>query len=417
MDQKLIIIGAGASGLIAAITAARRGANVTILEANDKPGQKLLATGNGKCNLTNLDQDPSHYHSSDPAFLQSVLEQFPLDATIAFFTSLGLSVKNRDGWVYPVTEQSQSVLNVLLMEAEHHKIRIKTREKVVRILPMEDGTYTVYTATWQYTADRVMIACGSPASAVRGSSADALTFAKELGLSCEEFLPSLVPLRVRGDFCGKWAGVRVHGRVSLLIDDDRIASDEGTIQLTDYGLSGIPVLQISREAVRALSSGEHRVRVCLDLLPGESEESILALLAMRQKLCPYKSLRQLLSGLIPERLIPIVATKKATLETVASRLHAFYLDVTAPASMKHAQVCSGGIRTDNLTGDLEAKRHPGLFVAGEALDLDGMCGGYNLQACFATGFVAGRAAAEASEDRKNVPTERAAAETSEERKS
>jgi predicted Rossmann fold flavoprotein len=394
MSQSIVIIGAGASGLASAIFAARKGAAVTVLEANDKPGRKLLATGNGKCNLTNLNMDSTHYHSDDPEFVQTILDTFPADAAMAFFTSLGLLQKNRDGWVYPITEQSLSVLNVLLYEAEHLGVRIKTRERVIRVEKTGqagDPQFRVYTATWQYECSRIIVACGSPASAVRGSSDDVMSFAEEAGVSIRPFRPSLVPLRVRGDFCGKWAGVRVTGEVSLIVGGKIRARSTGILQLTDYGISGIPTLQISHEAVRALDEGERNVLARLDFFPDESYEELLCRLQMREDLCSYKSLKQQLTGLIPEQLIPIICGKKDTDAAIAKKLKRFELVVTGPAPLRHAQVCQGGVRTAELTRNMESKKCPGLYFTGEAVDVDGECGGYNLQWAWASGYAAGTA--------------------------
>lgn len=390
MNQSIVIIGAGASGLISAIFAARRGASVTVLEANDKPGRKLLATGNGKCNLTNRNMDSSHYHCDDPAFVQNILDAFQSDDAMAFFTSLGLLLKNRDGWVYPVTEQAWSVLNVLLYEAEHLGVRIKTRERVTKVEQAGTLRFRVNTATWQYECDRVIVACGSPASAVRGSSDDGMRFAEEAGISVRPFLPALVPLRVRGDSCGKWAGVRVTGAVSLLIDGQVKAESSGILQLTDYGISGIPTLQISHDAVCALDEGGHEVLARLDFCPDMTQEELEEKMRMREQLCPYKSLKRQLTGIVPEQLIPILCRKKDSAAAVLKKLKAFDLILTGPAPLRHAQVCQGGVRTSELTSHMEAKKCPGLFFIGEAVDVDGECGGYNLQWAWASGYAAGR---------------------------
>lgn len=391
MGQTVLVIGGGASGLMAAIAAARGGAKVTVLEANDRPGRKLLASGNGKCNLTNLDQDIRHYHTDDPAFVNAVLDHFPVESAIAFFTSLGLAMHNRDGWVYPVTEQSLSVLKLLLYEAENLGVRIKTKERVTRVEAQKDGRFRVYTATWQYESDRVIVSCGSPASAVRGSSGDAAVFAEESGIAVRPFLPSLVPLKIRGDICGKWAGVRVNGAVTLLVDGKASARDAGNIQLTDYGVSGIPVLQISHEAVRALSLGRD-VRVLLDLFPDESADGVRDRLLMRERLCPYKSLKQQLTGLIPEQLISALCRRNDSLETVARKLKASEYPVVSASSIRHAQVCQGGVLTSELTECMESARCPGLYFTGEAVDVDGECGGYNLQWAWSSGWAAGSGA-------------------------
>ena len=178
--KRVVIIGGGASGMMAAIQAARAGAAVTLLEHNEKPGKKILATGNGRCNLTNLVQEPSRYRSSQPDFPWKIITQYPLEDTLAFFSELGIYIKDRGGWVYPYSDQAAGVAQVLEMEARHQKVKIKTTEEVTDIL-REDDRYLVKTATWQYPCDSVIVACGSPASNVEGSSATGYALAEKLG--------------------------------------------------------------------------------------------------------------------------------------------------------------------------------------------------------------------------------------------
>lgn len=177
--KRVVIIGGGASGMMAAIQAARAGAAVTLLEHNEKPGKKILATGNGRCNLTNLVQEPSRYRSSQPDFPWKIITQYPLEDTLAFFSELGIYIKDRGGWVYPYSDQAAGVAQVLEMEARHQKVKIKTTEEVTDIL-REDDRYLVKTATWQYPCDSVIVACGSPASNVEGSSATGYALAEKL---------------------------------------------------------------------------------------------------------------------------------------------------------------------------------------------------------------------------------------------
>ncbi len=157
--KRVVIIGGGASGMMAAIQAARAGAAVTLLEHNEKPGKKILATGNGRCNLTNLVQEPSRYRSSQPDFPWKIITQYPLEDTLAFFSELGIYTKDRNGWVYPYSDQAAGVAQVLELEARHQKVKIKTTEEVTDIL-REDGQYLVKTATWQYPCDSVIISSG-----------------------------------------------------------------------------------------------------------------------------------------------------------------------------------------------------------------------------------------------------------------
>ena len=196
--RKVCIIGGGASGMIAAVLAARKGAAVTVLEHNDKVGKKILATGNGRCNLTNLYQDISCYHSSEQQKAWEILQQFNVQQTIRFFSELGLYTKNKNGGLYPFSMQAQSVRELLEMEARHEKVKIKCKEHVKEILPSLKGdapAFQIVTQTWTYEADAVILACGSKASLVEGADGSGYELAKKLGLSMRNPLPALVPLK------------------------------------------------------------------------------------------------------------------------------------------------------------------------------------------------------------------------------
>lgn len=391
MGGQVLIIGGGASGLMAAITAARNGAAVTVLEQNDRPGRKLLATGNGRCNLTNFDMSSSHYHCPDPSFPGKIIDCFSEKKTLDFFHSIGLLTKDRNGWVYPVTDQSLSVLNLLLMTARRLGVKIKTNERVISAGKDSAGMYAVKTGTWTYHAGSLVVACGSPASEVRGSSDDLTVFAGCFGIPVSGFLPSLLPLRVKGRGTKTWNGTRVHAKVTLLIDSSKAASDTGELQLTQNTVSGIPVFQISGAAVAALKKGRD-VTAVLDLMPEMTEDDVRGELERRIKAFPGITASEMLTGLLPDRLAAAVleaAGRNASPAVLASLIHHFAVNVTGSASVKQAQTCSGGVRTDALTEHLESRRVSGLFFCGETVDLYGDCGGYNLQWAWSSGYVAG----------------------------
>jgi len=405
MPAKVIVIGAGASGLMAAITAAEHGASVTVLEQNDRPGRKILATGNGKCNLTNMDMSPDHYHGGDFALMGKILSRFSNEDTLHFFHHIGLRTLDRNGWIYPYTEQSSQVLRLLLMEAQKRNVRIKCNEKIVRVQPYQQdhnpdqvhkSGFHVYTASWTYTADSVIIATGSPASSVHGSSDSAMCFARDLHIQTVPFLPSLVPLKIRENLTNLWAGTRVHATVQLFVDKVLIASDTGEVQLTDFGVSGIPVFQISRFAAKGISD-KKPVCALLDFMPDMDEASLYQDLLNRAAARPGASVSDLLIGLLPDKLISVFAEKTSSgkgndaqlLRKTAAKIKAFSVTVTGTAGLRHAQICSGGILTEELTEDMECRKIPGLYVTGEAVNIDGPCGGYNLQWAWASGYVAG----------------------------
>ena len=390
--KKVVIIGGGASGIMAAIQAARTGAAVTLLEHNEKPGKKILATGNGRCNLTNLVQEPSRYRSSQPDFPWKIITQYPLEDTLAFFSELGIYTKDRNGWVYPYSDQAAGVAQVLELEARHQKVKIKTTEEVTDIL-REDGQYLVKTATWQYPCDSVIISCGSSASNVEGSSTTGYELAEKLGHMVVKPLPSLCGIRGKDNYYAKWAGSRMDGRITLEIDGETVGEEQGEILFTEYGISGIGVFQLSRYAVRGTDEGKIAT-YHLDLMPQLTKEELVKLLLDRQQAGSYKNPQELLIGLLPRKMIDVLVKKTYEPEKIAERLKDWQVPVKGAYALQQAQICSGGVDPRELTEQLESRLHPGIYFTGEVIDVDGPCGGYNLQWAWSSGAVAGRAAAE-----------------------
>lgn len=390
--KKVVIIGGGASGMMAAIQAARTGAAVTLLEHNEKPGKKILATGNGRCNLTNLVQEPSRYRSSQPDFPWKIIIQYPLEDTLAFFSELGIYTKDRNGWVYPYSDQAAGVAQVLELEARHQKVKIKTTEEVTDIL-REDGQYLVKTATWQYPCNSVIISCGSSASNVEGSSTTGYELAEKLGHTVVKPLPSLCGIRGKDNYYAKWAGSRMDGRITLEIDGETVGEEQGEILFTEYGISGIGVFQLSRYAVRGTDEGKIAT-YHLDLMPQLTKEELVKLLLDRQQAGSYKNPQELLIGLLPRKMIDVLVKKTYEPEKIAERLKDWQVPVKGAYALQQAQICSGGVDPRELTEQLESRLHPSIYFTGEVIDVDGPCGGYNLQWAWSSGAVAGRAAAE-----------------------
>lgn len=390
--KKVVIIGGGASGMMAAIQAARTGAAVTLLEHNEKPGKKILATGNGRCNLTNLVQEPSRYRSSQPDFPWKIITQYPLEDTLAFFSELGIYTKDRNGWVYPYSDQAAGVAQVLELEARHQKVKIKTTEEVTDIL-REDGQYLVKTATWQYPCNSVIISCGSSASNVEGSSTTGYELAEKLGHTVVKPLPSLCGIRGKDNYYAKWAGSRMDGRITLEIDGETVGEEQGEILFTEYGISGIGVFQLSRYAVRGTDEGKIAT-YHLDLMPQLTKEELVKLLLDRQQAGSYKNPQELLIGLLPRKMIDVLVKKTYEPEKIAERLKDWQVPVKGAYALQQAQICSGGVDPRELTEQLQSRLHPGIYFTGEVIDVDGPCGGYNLQWAWSSGAVAGRAAAE-----------------------
>lgn len=394
--KKVCIVGGGAAGMIAAIMAARNHAAVTILEHNEKTGKKLLATGNGRCNLTNEKQEKMCYHSEHPELLWDILQNFPFEQTLDFFEKIGIYPVSKNGYFYPSSMQASSVQEVLEMEARFLKVKIKCKEHVKEIKisdTKENPRFSVVTETWQYPADAVILACGSQASEIDGADGSGYTLAKQLGLKVINPLPALVPLKGKGNYFSKWAGTRIYGKIYLQSQNEIVQTEEGELQLTDYGISGIPVFQLSGLAAKLLQH-QHSVTLMLDFLPDVTPKELEELLLKRKELCPYKTTKELCIGLFPKKLIEVLVDKKTDLSTLAEKIKKFSMEIVGTKPFSNAQVCQGGVSLEEISPKtMECKKIPGLYLAGELLDADGICGGYNLQWAWSSGACAGKEAA------------------------
>ena len=385
----ILVIGGGPAGMMAAIHAARGGAKVRLLEGNDRIGKKLLATGNGKCNLTNRDEELAHYYSHDAGCLPAIFSAFSFADTRQFFENAGIVFKDRNGWLYPYAEQAQAVLTVLERILQQEKVTIKTRERVTAIEKTADG-FLVKTETWQYSADRVIVTTGGPASAIEGSSDTGMQLVSGLGHTLYPPVPALVPLKIREKAYGVWAGTRMDATAVLLIDDVPVLQERGEIQFTEYGISGIAVFQLSILALSAVKEGK-KVQICLDLMPDFSVKELNGLLEKRRETLTVSREADLFTGLLPDRMIrALIGKHKRSAADYTSMLKGLKVTVTAAHSMARAQVANGGIALSEITvPSMASKKLPGLYLAGEVLDVCGTCGGYNLQWAWSSGALAG----------------------------
>lgn len=403
----ITIIGGGASGLMAAVTAAAAGAQVTVTEQNDRVGKKILSTGNGRCNYTNLHQEPSCYHSENASFPWGIIQRFDAGETVEFFKKLGIFPKSREGYLYPNSDQASSVLDVLRMECRRLHVDIRTDCKCTEIRPGKSG-FRLKTMSGTLHADRVILAAGSAASSISGSGDLGYRLARQLGHRIVPVVPALVQLRCKEDFYKSISGVRVQGEVAILADNVCIARDRGEIQLTGYGISGIPVFQVSGTAAAALHHGQ-AVKAVLDFMPDMGREEFLSFLKERILTRPEKTPEEFLIGLFPKKLCDLwirlgrLPRSRAVggladgqLEALARLIRQFETKVTAANPFAQAQVCRGGVDTRDVDPQtLESRLIPGLYFAGEVLDVDGLCGGYNLQWAWSSGHAAGKEAAHA----------------------
>lgn len=419
IDTDVIVIGGGAAGLMAAITAARCGARTLIIEHMDRVGKKILSTGNGKCNYTNALQGVSYYRGEDPAFVLPVFAQFGHEETVAFFQELGIYPKVRKGYFYPASEQASSVLDVLRMECDYQNIGIYTSCNIKSIQKGQNG-YQIDTEKHAFSTEKIIFATGLLAAPKTGSDGSAFLHIERLGHHFIDIVPALVPLQGKQSFFKSLAGIRAEATIYLYIKSpdfcaksadmadalsgcEKICSETGELQLTDYGISGIPVFQISRFATKALHE-KKKVCVRIDFLPTLTDEQASVLLEQRFYVYAHgKDCSETLVGLFNKKLIdvllkesridlhlPAEQIKPKQLARLLSTIKQFHVDIIGSKDVAAAQVCAGGVATGEVDEKtLESKRAKGIYFAGEVLDIDGTCGGYNLQWAWSSGYVAG----------------------------
>ncbi|MCI5918644.1 MAG: NAD(P)/FAD-dependent oxidoreductase [Roseburia sp.] len=407
-DYDVLIIGGGASGLVAAISAARCGAKTVILEHMDRVGKKILATGNGKCNYTNSKQGITKYRGDDPAFVLPVFEQFGFEETVTFFEDLGISPKIKNGYYYPASEQAASVLDVLRMELSYQKVAIETDCTITSISKKKDG-FEVSTNLGCFCAKKILFSTGLKASPKSGSDGSAIPYIEKLGHHFADIVPALVQLQGKQPFFKALAGIRAEIQANLYINGAFSTSESGELQLTDFGVSGIPIFQLSRFASKALKQ-KKEVYILLDFQPSLGKKALKQLLSERMHLFgKNKTAEESLIGLFHKKLIPVllkesqialhVPAKDVTesqLDVLSNTIKKLRVDVIGTKSFEQAQVCAGGVKTAEIDAKtLESKVVPGVYFAGEVIDIDGTCGGYNLQWAWSSGYVAGKHMAEA----------------------
>lgn len=399
----VIIIGAGASGLMAAAAAASKGARVALLEHKDDIGKKILATGNGRCNFTNTDMSVNKFHGSK-ALIKNGLSQFNYADTIRFFKELGIPAYDNAGYIYPNSRQAASVVAAFRMELMRLHVDVKTGINITDIKPADDRTgYCIQTDKGSFKSKRLIIACGLTASPKLGSDGSLFRQIEALGHHIQKPLPALCGFSCDGLNFKKITGVRCDATVASVIDGQMTEQNTGELQLADYGISGIPVFQISSLMSRALDKGQ-RVKVIIDFLPAFSDDELNGYIKDRSiTTTDNRSLNEMLNGLLNNKLLlelihksGVSPDKKGRLLTdddcksLTRSIKHTAVSVKKPRGVEFAQVCAGGIYTKEIdVRTLESKIHPGLYFCGELLDVDGICGGYNLQWAWTSGYIAG----------------------------
>lgn len=397
----LVVIGAGASGMMAAISAARENKSVCVIEKLDKAGKKLLATGNGKCNFTNSFMNEECFHG-DKAFIRNILAQFSVEDCLSFFHSIGIYPKNKNGYYYPNSEQASAVTNALLYEMERLHVKLSFETQINNILSDEKGV-VVSTNKGNYAGKRLVIATGLLAAPKLGSDGSMFDMIKALGHRFSPILPALCGFYCKGINFKQVSGVRAQGTVTAYVNDEKCAEDTGEIQFTDYGLSGIPIFQISRYLSKGIYEKKN-VSISVNLLPDFEQETLLKELEHRKKIGTGLPINTLLNGLINQKLSDMILEKAHIdkmryadsismdeLTKIAAILQEIKVKVTNYRDYEFAQVCTGGILISDIDNQtLESKLSPNVYFTGELLDVDGICGGYNLHFAWATGYIAGK---------------------------
>ncbi|NKQ40104.1 MAG: NAD(P)/FAD-dependent oxidoreductase [Sulfurovum sp.] len=400
-DEMMIIIGAGAAGLCAAIVRARVGQSVTLLEQNNKIGKKILVSGNGKCNIDNKYIHANRFHSQNPQFVEDILEGYDFEIVEKFFTSIGLElIEGKEGKMFPMSLQASSVVELLEYEAKRAGVQI-LRNCAVTNIDKVDNVFTLETTQGNKKCQQLVIASGSPAAPHLGGSNAGYAFATKMGHSLIPRHPSLVQLCSDESWVKGCAGVKVAGLAKLYANGEYISEKKGDLLFTNYGISGLAILDLSREASTRLASFDY-CELNLDLMPELSKEKLTNLLLGRVREHSEKPLTLWLQGVLNKKLIPIILEQskcKVRTEDALTRkeinklVHAIKnlkLSISDTKGFKGAEVATGGIDTTGVNPHtMESKLVPNLYFIGEILDVDGDRGGFNFHFAWVTGLKAG----------------------------
>lgn len=422
---EVFIIGAGASGMIAAIEATKEAKkhgeniNVTLLEHNNTPGRKILATGNGRCNLTNRQLNINCFRSHDMDRLEACLAKSCAEDIIEYFGELGMLCIDKNNYIYPYSCQASTVNDVLINTCVRNGVSMIMDVHVISIEKINrDNTdgFIIKTSEGyidengnrkkkrcEYTADKVILACGSKAYSKLGSDGSGYGIAKNLGLKLVEVVPALTGLKCREKTYQMAAGVRTNAEIKLYVDQELVASNKGELQLTDYGISGIPVFQVSRYASYGIADG-CKVSACIDFMPDVDKEKLFDILKRNININNTADIYTVLSGMINNKLakkllcdcrieeeVSVSDIGEKELIDIISAIKSHYTVIIETNDYEQSQVCAGGIKLSEIDNDFQCVKIPNLYITGEILDVDGICGGYNLHWAWISGITAGKA--------------------------
>ena len=402
MKHDLIIVGGGASGIMAAIMAKDLGIDVAILESNDRIGKKILTTGNGRCNITNKNINVLRYHSENKTFFNKIFENFTLKNTVEFFNSIGLYLVTLDSdKMYPMSLQASSVLDVFRFALEEREVPIYLNHKVKEINYKNKFIIDCVNEE-NFICSKLLLCTGGKSVPKTGSDGSGFTLARKLGHSIINPIPALVQLKLNHNKLKALSGVKFDGNAHIYVNDKLRRSEFGEVLFTDYGISGPPILQLSRIASYNLSKGKD-ISLKIDMMSNFSKDELKDFLENHFGTYSYRSVHDALIGIINKKIIPIIL-KEANIDNIhkpcwsleweekemlLSLLKEWTFKVNGTNSFDNAQVTAGGVDTKEVDENtLQSKIVPNLYFAGEILDVDGDCGGFNLQWAWSSASVA-----------------------------
>lgn len=403
----ILIIGGGASGLMTAIIAKDLGKDVAIIEGTSRVGNKILTTGNGRCNISNknISMPFDTYHSSNKNFYDFCLNNFTVDDMKNFFLSLGLPIVELEkGKLYPASLQASSVVDILRMRIEESDIPVYKDCKVKEIT--KGKNFKIITSNDEYsnfTCNKLVLSCGGKSAPKTGSDGSGFKLAKELGHKIIKPVPGIVQLKLDYPHLKALSGVKVNGSVSILVNDKEIRKDEGEILFTDYGISGPPILQISAIASKALSNNQD-VKIKVDMMPEKTFEEVDNFIQGHLAVFSHRSISQALIGIVNKKMIPILLKDigLSSIHTPCYDVEWKYKDLLSKRfkdwtfkcidtnGFNSAQLTCGGVDTKEVNDtSLESKLIKDLFFTGEILDVNGDCGGFNLHWAWCSAYLVG----------------------------
>lgn len=403
--KNIIIVGGGASGLVSAIYAAKTGNNVTILEKNSNCGKKILITGNGKCNYWNTNQSLDNYHSNNLEIYKSILTKENQEKILHLFTSIGIVPKIKDGYYYPYSNQATSIQTALIKEAKLNGVKILNDTEVLNI---EKGPnkFKIITNKGTFNSDKVILSTGSKSYPKTGSDGIGYKLATNLGHNIIKPLPALTGLKSDVSYLKEWHGIRSDVSVSLIENNKIINKEIGEIQLTNYGVSGICIFNLSGQASRGLHS-KKKEQISINFLNPiniNTEEEFVNWMDTRNKQIKNRTISDLLDGLLNYKLINLILkiskiNKDNSWNNISlkekyllgTNLTNHILNIIDTNDFNNAQVTTGGIPLTEINPlTMESLKTKNLYITGELLDIDGNCGGYNLTNAWITGMIAGK---------------------------